>query len=143
MKLSIENIKLNGALNVLDKLSLKGLKSIHRTRLLEKLKEELQRVAKEENALRKEYSHLDDEGEPLVKEDSKGRKVLDLKDEAGFKDAIAEFYKEKIIIDSGDSQVTLKSVKRSLEESEEEWQGEEAYDFADLYEAFEGNTEDE
>ena len=138
MKLSIENIKVNGALAVLDKLSLKGLKSIHRTRLSNQLVEHMKRIIDEEKELRKEYSNLDDEGEPIVIDGK-----LDLKDEQGFKDAITEFYKEKVIIDSGDSQTTLKSVKQSLEQSEEEWQGKEAYDFADLYEAFEGNTEDE
>ena len=137
MKFKIENIRLSGAIQVLDKMPLKGLKSIHRTRLSEKLQEELQRVAKEEKALRKEYSNLDENGEPIVIDGK-----LDLKDEDGFRDALTEFYKEEVIIDSGDSHVMLKSVKRSLEECEVEWDGKDAYSFADLYDAIEGNTED-
>jgi len=42
MKLTIENIKLANSINILDKLSLKGLKSIHRTRLSKQLTEKLQ-----------------------------------------------------------------------------------------------------
>jgi len=53
-----------------------------------------------------------------------------------------EFYKETIVIDSGDSQVALKSVKQSLEDSEIAWSGKDAYAFADLYEAFEDITTD-
>ena len=136
MKLKIDNIKVVGAIKILDKLPLKGLKSIHRTRLSEQLQEHLKRIFKEEEKLRKEYCYLDDEGNPKVIDGK-----LDLKDEEGFKEVITEFYKEKVIIDSSDSQVTLKSVKKSIEESDVEFKGEEAYQFADLYEAIIGDNE--
>ena len=136
MKLKIDNIKVGGAIKILDKLPLKGLKSIHRTRLSEQLQEHLKRIINEEGELRKEYCYLDDEGNPKVIDGK-----LDLKDEEGFKEVITEFYKEKVIIDSSDSQVTLKSVKQSLEESDVEFKGEEAYQFADLYEAIIGDNE--
>ena len=136
MKLKIDNIKVGGAIKILDKLPLKGLKSIHRTRLSEQLQEHLKRIFKEEEKLRKEYCYLDDEGNPKVIDGK-----LDLKDEEGFKEVITEFYKEKVIIDSSDSQVTLKSVKKSIEESDVEFKGEEAYQFADLYEAIIGDNE--
>ena len=136
MKLKIDNIKVGGAIKILDKLPLKGLKSIHRTRLSEQLQEHLKRIFKEEEKLRKEYCYLDDEGNPKVIDGK-----LDLKDEEGFKEVITEFYKEKVIIDSSDLQVTLKSVKQSLEESDVEFKGEEAYQFADLYEAIIGDNE--
>ena len=136
MKLKIDNIKVGGAIKILDKLPLKGLKSIHRTRLSEQLQEHLQRIIKEEEELRKEYCYLDDEGNPKVIDGK-----LDLKDAEGFKEAITEFYKEKLIIDSGDSQVALKSVKQSIEESDVEFKGEEAYEFADLYESIIGDNE--
>lgn len=138
MKLKIENIKVGGAIQVLDKMPLKGLKSIHRTRLSEKLQEELQRVAKEETEIIKEYAKLDDEGQPQITKDGR----VTFKDEEGLKE-FTKHRKEEVIIDSGDSYVMLKSVKRSLEDCEVEWDGKDAYSFADLYDAIEGNTEDE
>src|SRR5699024_2598187 len=80
--------------------------------------------------------YLDDEGNPKVIDGK-----LDLKDEEEFKDVIIEFYKEKVIIDSGDSQVMLKSVKQSMEETDVEFKGEEAYQFADWYESIIGDNE--
>src|SRR5699024_2033295 len=133
MKLKIDNIKVGGAIKILDKLPLKGLKSIHRTSLSEQLQEHLKRIINEEDELRKEYCHLDDEENP---KEIDGK--LDLKDE---EDVIIEFYKEKVIIDSGDSQVMLKSVKQSMEETDVEFKGEEAYQFADLYESIIGDNE--
>jgi hypothetical protein len=138
MKLQIENIKLNGAIQILDKLSLKGLKSIHRTRLSKQLTEKLQRVAEEEKQLKKEHCNLDDDGEPIVIDGK-----LDIKDMDEFQEVMQEFYSEKVIIDSSDSLVMLKSVKKSLEESEIEWEGEEAYTFESLYSAFEEAEQDE
>ncbi|WP_163581140.1 DUF1617 family protein [Gracilibacillus saliphilus] len=132
MYIEIENIKIADSIGVLEKLTLKGLKSIYRTRLATKLSEKLKRVAEEQEELRKQYCHLDKEGNPKVKEDGK----LDVKDKEEFDKVMNEFFKEKIVIDDGDSQVMLKSVKKSLEESENEWSSREAYAFAYLYEAF-------
>lgn len=133
MKISIENIKLSGVIGVLDKLNLKGMKSIHRTRLSKAISENLQRIAEEEKQLKKEHCNLDDDGEPIIIEGK-----YDIKDMNAFRTAMDEFFDEKVIIDGGDSQTYLKSVKKSLEESEIDWQGKEAYSYADLYEAFEG-----
>jgi len=138
MKLSIENMKLTGAINILNEIPLRGLKSIHRSRLNEQLQEHLKRVADEEKALKKEYSTLDEDGEPIIKDNK-----YDIKDLDAFKAAMKEFYDEKVVIDSGDLQVTLKSVKQSLEDSEMELKGESAFWFADLYEAIQGSTEDD
>ena len=136
MRLEIENIKLVESINILDKLSLKGLKSIHRTRLSKQLQEKLQRLSEEEKELKKEHCNLDENGEPIVVDGQ-----LDIKDIALFKETMQEFYTEKVVIDGGDNQVVLKSVKASLEESEIEWEGKQAYAFADLYEAFEEATQ--
>lgn len=138
MKLEIENIQIVEAINVLNKLKLKGLKSIHRTRLANKLIEKLQQLQKEEKELKEEFSNKDEEGNPIIKDGK-----YDIKDFEEFRKAMEEFYKEKTVIDDSDLQVTLRSVKQSLEESEIEWDGKEAYAYAALYEAFKGGENDE
>lgn len=137
MHLEIENIRLADSISVLEKLSLKGLKSIHRTRLTKTLTEKLQRVAEEEKELKKEHSNLDDDGEPIIKDGK-----YDIKDMDSFNRDIQDFYSEKVIINDDHLQQSLKSVKQSLEESEIEWEGKEAYAYADLYEGFKGDKED-
>lgn len=133
MQVSIENIKVASAIGVLDKLELRGLKSIHRTRLSKLLTEKLKKIAEEEKKLKESYAAKDKKGEPIVKE---GKYNIEEKDKLQ-KDLEAFFY-EKIVIDGGDNQVFIKSVKQSLEESEIDWVGKEAYAYADLYNAFEG-----
>lgn len=134
MKLKVQNIKLNEVIVLLEKLPLKGLKSIYRTRLAQELTGKLERVIEEERTIRKELCHLDDEGEPKVKEDGS----LDVKDREEFNKVMSEFYESEVIIDGGDSQVALRSVKQSLEETELEFEGKESYTFAYLYEAIQG-----
>lgn len=132
MKLEIENIKINKVIDILDKLVLTGLKSIHRTRLSQKLTEKLQRVVEEEKEIRKEQCHLDEKGNPKLKEDNS----LDVKDITEFNKVMSEFYTEKVIVSSDEDQVMLKSVKESLENSDTELNGEEAYSFEHLYSGF-------
>lgn len=129
MKLEIEYIQLTNSINILDKLKLKGLPSIHRTRLSRQLGEILDRVGAEQLELQKEYFEVDENGEPIL-EDEK------CKDKEGYEKAMKDFVREKAIIDSGDSQVALKSVKASLETSEELWDSREAYAFESLYSGF-------
>lgn len=139
MKLEIEYRQLSHVINLLDRLKLKGLKSIHRTRLSRKLQEELERVAGEQLEIQKEYFELDENGNPIIEEDK-------CKDEKEYLETMNKFLQEKVIIDSGDSQVMLKSVKSSLEESDLELEGREAYVFEYLYtslEDIETNTEEE
>ncbi|PAV30181.1 hypothetical protein CIL05_06855 [Virgibacillus profundi] len=128
MKLKIEYVQVANCINVLDKLSLKGLKSIHRTRLAKELSEKLTRIVEEQKEIQKEYYELDEDGNPII-EDKK------CKDKEEYLKTMGEFTKEKIVIDSGDSQVILKSIKQSLEESEVEWNGRESYAFEYLYSA--------
>lgn len=135
MKLEIEYNQLANCINVLDKLNLKGLKSIHRTRLSKKLSETLQRVVEEQTEIQKEYFELDEEGNPITDDEH-------CKDREGYLKTMDEFTKERAVIDDGDSQVMLRSVKQSLEESEEEWEGREAYAFEYLYTALENGEKE-
>ncbi|NRG32899.1 DUF1617 family protein [Niallia circulans] len=134
MKIAIENGKLVGCISVLEKLQIKGLKSIHRTRLANILIENLKRVSKEEEQLKKDHSKKDEKGEAIVIDGK-----YDVEDMDALKEDMDKFLKETVVIEGGDSPVFLKSVKQSLEESEVEWVGKESYDYAYLYEAFENS----
>lgn len=139
MRLEVENVKINQVIDLLDRLSLRGLKSIHRTRLSQQLTEKLQRVVKEEKEIRKDLCHLDENGKPKIKEDGN----LDVKNITEFNKIMAEFYKEKIIISGDEPQIMLKSVKDSLETTEMDFEGESAYTFEHLYSGFVGGAENE
>lgn len=119
MKLEIENKHLIRVVNFLDELSLKGMKSIHRTNLSSQLQEKLKVVGENERQLREEL---------------KGNKE-ELREE------LDKFMDEKVVIDDGDSQTMLNSVKSVVKElteegSEYEFKGDNAYAVACLYEAF-------
>lgn len=119
MKIEIENINIAKVINFLDSLPLKGLKSIHRTNLSRQLNDKLQVVAENEKQLMEE-----------LKEDKEK-----------LKEELEKFYKEKVVIDGGDSQAMLQSVKTVIkditaEDSEREFSNDDAYAVAALYEAF-------
>ncbi|RWR06758.1 hypothetical protein QNH23_06525 [Siminovitchia fortis] len=125
MKIEIENSNLVRVINFLDSLSLKGMKSIHRTNLSRKLMEKLKTVGDNEKQLREE---LKDEPEKL-------------------KEELEKFFKERVVIDGGDSQTMLQSVKsviKSLvaEDSEYEFKDNDAYALACLYDQFELDKEE-
>src|SRR5690625_3949313 len=138
MKLEIENMKLAGVIGVLDKLELKGLQSVHRTRLAKQLIEQLKEMAEEEKKLKESYAKKDEDGNPIIKD---GKYQFEDGEQEKLETDLKDFYEEKTVIESGDNPSYLKSVKTSLEESEIEWQGKEAYDYAYLYESFKGDVE--
>ncbi|PWU68322.1 DUF1617 family protein [Gracilibacillus dipsosauri] len=138
MKLAIENIKLSGVISVLDQLELKGLQSVHRTRLAKQLIEKLKQAAEEEKKLKESYAIKDEEDQPIIED---GKYKFEDGDEEKLKRDLEHFHKETVVIESGDFPTYLKSVKKALEDSQVEWQGQQAYDYAYLYEAFEGGEE--
>ncbi|NWO12415.1 hypothetical protein [Virgibacillus sp.] len=134
MKIKINKIKLIDSINILDELPLKGLKSIHRSRLREKLTSELERVIKEEKQLKKDYSNVDEKGEPIINDG-----YYDIRDMDNFQKVLSEFYQETIIIDDNNDEVYLESVKGALEDADVQWSGKKAIDYAYLYDAFQTN----
>ncbi|MCM3111690.1 hypothetical protein [Lederbergia lenta] len=124
MKIEIENSNLVRVINFLDGLLVKGLKGIHRTNLSQKLQDKLKAVVVNEKQLKDE---MKDEPEQL-------------------KEELEKFYKERVVIDSGDSQTMLRSVKSVIkelvaEDSEHEFKDNDAYALACLYEAFQIDEE--
>ena len=125
MKIEIEHSNLVRVINFLDSLSLKGMKSIHRTNLSRQLMEKLKVVSENEKQLLEE---LKNEPEKL-------------------KDELGKFYNERVVIEGGNSQAMLQSVKsviRSLvaDDTEYEFKDNDAYALACLYNEFQLNEED-
>ena len=121
MKIEIENSEIVRVINFLDKLNLVGLKGIHRTKLSKILIEKAQEVQ---------------EGEKKIIEDFKD-------DNKKIKEELEAYHKEKAVVDGGDSQTMLQSVKSTIknlvsnEEDGPEFEGADAYGLFALYEAFE------
>lgn len=139
MKLEIENNQLANCINILNKIKLGGLPSIYKTRLIKKLEDFLMRAAEEQKEIQKQFFEVDENGEPILEDE----KCKDLEE---YRKTIIDFVTEKAVIDDGDSQVMLRSVKSSLEKSEVEWEPEEAFIFEYLYTALEdaeGDTSEE
>lgn len=136
MKFEVKNELIAPAINILQKIKLKGLKSIHRSRLKDLLMTHLDRVGKEEKELKEQYAKKDENGEPILNETEDGQKFYDIENREDLGKALDEFFNEKVVIDGGDSQVFLKSVKASLETSDVEWSGQESDYFVQVYDGF-------
>ncbi|NIK11200.1 DUF1617 family protein [Alkalibacillus almallahensis] len=134
MQVKIKNATLGQAIDLLFNLSLRGKESRHRTKFIKKLGERVKEVEEQRKQLAKEHSHLDDEGNPIMKEDGK---KYDIKDFDAFQKDIDELYNEEMVIDGGDNQDMLKTVKKVLEECNVAFSGNEAVIYDYLCDQFE------
>lgn len=116
--MKIKNKDLVNVINFLDGLSVKGLKSIHRTGISNKLKEKLDVFAKGQEQLREEF-----------KDDAKGHQ-----------EEFRKLLEQYNTIDDTDSKVEIESLKSIIkplvaEDSEYEFADGDAVGVAALYEA--------
>lgn len=134
MQIKIENQKLGQIIDLLFNLSLKGKQSRHRTKFIKLLSERLNEVAEQEQELLKEHCHLDDNGRPKTVDEGQRYDVKDL--DAFAKDK-QELYEETMVIDGGDAQGMLQTVKKVLFDCEKEFSGQEAVAYDYICEQFE------
>ncbi|MED4916705.1 DUF1617 family protein [Geobacillus thermodenitrificans] len=133
MIVRIEKSKLAAIINLLYDLPLKGKQSRHRTKFIKLLHERLEEYREDIKQLLKEHCNLDESGEPVVKDDN----TYDVKDiEAYIKDK-KELDEEEIVIEGGDVQGMLKTVKEILFNCDREFRGEEAMIYDYICEKFE------
>lgn len=135
MQVKIQNAKLGQAIDLLFNLALKGKQSRHRTKFINVMNNRLKEVAEQEKVLLKEHCHLDEKGEPKTKDE----KYWDLKDVSAFTKDKNELYEEELVIDGGDAQGYLKTVKKVLEDCDVAFSGQEAMIYDYLCEQFEGD----
>lgn len=134
MQIKIKNSHLGQVINLLFNLSLKGKQSRHRTKFINLLTERLKEVEEQRIDLAKEHSHLDDKGEPKTSIDGKS---FDIKDEKAFQNDLKELFDEEMVIEGGDAQGMLKTVKEVLLNCDKEFSGQEASTYDYLCELFE------
>lgn len=130
MKVKITNGRLIDCINMLDKIPLKGMDSIYRTRFNRELSEYVDRFLEEDRKIKEEFSKKDENGNPIIKDGK--YKIIDLD---SFSKEINKLHSEEIIISGEGSERMLNSIKKSLEQTDVEWTGDSAYIFEYLYEA--------
>jgi len=132
MIVKIENGRLGQAIDLLFNLSLKGKQSRHRTKFIKLLAQRLKEVEEQRIELAKEHAEKNEKGEPKVSDDQ-----FEIKDKQAFAKDIKELYEEELIIEGGNHQDTLNTVKEILLNCEEEFSGQQADVFDYLCEQFE------
>ena len=136
MKVHIKNTLIQPIIEMMFNWKLKGRYSRHRSKFIEKLSNQLKVIVADEEVLVKEYSHLDEEGNPKKRIEN-DTEVWDLKDEQSFLREKNELWNEEFVIDGGNNETMLKTVKELLDNSEEEFSGQEAILYNYLCDQFE------
>nr|WP_245301422.1 hypothetical protein [Virgibacillus natechei] len=108
-------------------MSLKGKQSRHRTKFIKRLEERLQEVAEEDKQLLQQHCRLDEQGNPKIINGER----YDVKDIEAFSKDKQELYNEELVIDDGDSQAILNTVRTILDECNVEFKDQQAtlYDY--------------
>lgn len=133
MKVKIENRYLGLAANLLFSLSLKGKQSRHRTKFIKLLNDRLREVEEQRIELAKEFAVKDEEGKPIVKDEA-----YEIADMLAFTKEVEELYSEEMVIEGGDYQGMLKTVKDVLLNCDVAFSGQDAIIYDYLCEQFEG-----
>lgn len=97
------------------------------------MSERLEEYQEDLKELLKEHCNLDEKGEPIVKEDN----TFDVKDIDAFIKDRKELDEEEIVIEGGDYQDMLKTVKEILMNCDREFSGQEAMIYDYICERFE------
>jgi hypothetical protein len=137
MKVEIENRYLGQAISLLFDLSLRGKQSRHRTKFVKLLNDRLKEVEEQRIQLAKEHAKKDENGEPITNDGK-----FDIEDMDAFMKDLEELYDEKMVIEGGDAQGMLKTVKDVLLNCDKEFSGQEAMIYDYLCDIFEEGAKD-
>ncbi|WAA10339.1 DUF1617 family protein [Fervidibacillus albus] len=132
MEVKIENRYLKPSIELLFNLPLRGKESRQRTKFIKRLQKRLEEVENDRIELAREYAKIDEKGNPIVKHDR-----YDIGDVKSFEKELNELYNEKMVIDGGDSEEMLKTVKEVLLNCNKEFSGSEAIVYDYLCDQFE------
>ena len=138
MQVRIKNESLGQAISLLFDLPLKGKQSRQRSKFIQALDERLKEVAEQEQELLKEHCHLDEEDKPKIKNNGQ---EWDVKDVVAFRKDKVELLEEGLVIDGGDHEDMLKTVKTVLFDCEKEFSGQDAQIYDYLCDQFEESDE--
>ncbi|WP_406846078.1 hypothetical protein [Bacillus safensis] len=127
MKIEIENGKLALAINFMYGLKLARKQSRFRRHFIHQMTNRLKQVDEDRQALLEEHSHKDGEGKAIMNDGN-----YNVKDMIAFSNDLKELNKEKFVVDGGDNQemiTTIKIILENLENEEYEGQDSEIYDY--------------
>lgn len=124
---------------LLNTVSAKGKKNIHRMRIVKSLQERDKEVGEEEVTLLKEFAQLDENGE-LKRNDAGG---FDIEDMKGFNEQHKALYDEYFVIDDKNLESSLTTVKKLVNDFDKELSGKNAEAHFILIEAFENAEAEE
>jgi hypothetical protein len=140
MKIAIENQKIGPAIDLLSKITLKGTKSRHRTKMKNHLLSAQKEFEDQFDQLLKEHCYLDDEGNPEKTSDGQHYHIKDVED---FKAARQELMEEAYILEGGNAWGYLKTMKAVFLELDIELNGADADAYDCLCDEFEKMEVDE
>lgn len=120
---------------LLNTISAKGKKNIHRMRIVKVLQEKNKEVGEEELALLKDYAQTDESGE-LIRNNAGG---FDIKDTKGFNKQHEALYDEYFTIKGTNLNSALKTVEKLVNDYDKELSGNSAEAHFILVEAFENS----
>lgn len=138
MELRIKNSLVEGVMELLFNLELRGKQSRQRTKFIKRLNEQLIEVKEQRMDLIKEHSNLDEEGKPVIIDN-----VYDIIDMEAFNKDIAELFAEELIISSPVDDEMLKTIKQVLDECDVAFSREQAIVYDELCEAFDNAITEE
>lgn len=124
---------------LLNTVSAKGKKNVHRMRIVKAMENKNKEVIEEELTLLKEYAKLDDNGEPKRNEYGS----FDIEDTKGFNKEHKDLYDEYFVIDDKNLESALKTVEKLVNDFDKELSGKQAEAHFILVEAFEENNSEE
>lgn len=139
MKITIKNDRIQQAIGLLFEMKLKAKKSRQRTKFVKILSTRAQEMVDQEKELLKEHCELDKEGEPLKTDDGKGYKPKDM--DAFIKDQ-KELFEEELVIEGGDNREMIRTMKKVLDDFDEELSGQKAVVYDYLCDQFEKESEE-
>jgi hypothetical protein len=134
----IKNMYLQSSVELLYRMTLRGKQSRHRSKLVRILNEKVKELGENEIELIKEYTGVDENGNP--KRNEQGN--FDVDDVFKFRKDQQELLEEEVFIEGEGNREMIKTVKEILSNYDEEIGGEKADAFDYLCEAFGVDEED-
>jgi hypothetical protein len=139
MTIRMHNAEVQGLAEFLLDFNLKGKESRMRTRFIKLLQERMKLMETERQELVKQYSILDDDGEPQLIDLEDGQKGYQLTDPDAFNKEYTELLLEEFVIEVSESnRQMIEVVRNAVLECDKEFSGKEALDFDRYCEIVEG-----
>lgn len=136
MNITLTNIELIPAINLLTDMELKAADSRHRSKFVSILTTAARNMTEAEMELIKRYGQVDGNGEPVIKSDGTFE-CKSLQDKAEFSEEKQKLMHESVILDFGMHEQNIKEIPRILQEYDGKLSGDAAAVYDTLLDQFE------